>query len=265
MAMLTVTDGRFGYRRRTVLQGISLEIFKGQFLGIIGPNGSGKTTLLKAMSGLLKPKDGSLVLDGKALRSYRRDDLARRVALVPQSAVLPELFTALDIVMMGRMPHLGLLRYEGIRDIQAALESMQATHTAHLASRKMNELSGGERQRVIIARALAQEPTMLMLDEPTSNLDINYQAEILSFLRGLCRTGEMAVVATMHDINLASQYCDRIVMLHAGSIYRDGRPADVIETASIRDVFGADVMIYPHPANGLPTAMVAPQNHVRES
>ena len=261
MTAVTMTDACFGYGRKTILQSINLETRDGEFLGIIGPNGSGKTTLLKAMSGLLKAQHGSITFNNADIRSYRREDLAKHIALVPQSAVLPELFTALDIVLMGRMPHLGLIRYEGSHDIQVALDAMEATQTTHLARRRINEVSGGEKQRIVVARALTQEARILILDEPTANLDINYQSEILTFLRKLCRDKNMTVVAALHDLNLASQYCGRLIMLKNGRIYKQGTPIEVIEINAIREVFGAEVMIHPHPFNGLPTTLIAPQNH----
>jgi iron complex transport system ATP-binding protein len=159
---------------------------------------------------------------------------------------------------MGRTPHLGLLRYESTRDINIAIKAMEATHTANLANKRINELSGGERQRVLIARALAQEATILLLDEPTSNLDINFQAEVLNFLRRLCREEGMTVVAAIHDLNLASQYCNRIIMLKQGSIYKQGNPEEVVVTPSILDTFGINVHVYPHPVNGLPIILVSP-------
>jgi len=261
MPAIVISSACFGYRRKQVLHSINLETADGEFLGVIGPNGSGKTTLLKAMSGLLKTWSGHITLNGENIRSYRREDLARHVALLPQNAVLPELFTALDIVLMGRMPHLGLIRYESSRDVRIALDAMEATQTTQLARRRMNEVSGGEKQRVVIARALTQEARILMLDEQTANLDINYQSEILSFLRKLCRERQMTVIAALHDLNLASQYCDRLVMLNNGTIYRQGTPVEVIEVDAIREVFGAEVMVHPHPINGLPTTLIAPQNH----
>ena len=256
MSKLTLIHACFGYGSKKVLHDINLETAAGEFLGIIGPNGSGKTTLLKGMAGLINACMGFVGFDGLNIIKYGRENLAKKIAFVPQNPVLPDLFTAMEIVLMGRTPHLGLLRYEGEKDIGIALDAMEITQTAHLARRRVNELSGGERQRVIIARALAQEAQVLLLDEPTANLDINYQAETLNFLQGLCQDKSYTVVAALHDLNLASQYCDRLIMLKDGQVWKQGTPADVIKGESIRVVFGADVQVYQHPLNGLPTAVV---------
>ena len=256
MTTLILANAGFKYGSHTVLQAINLDTIKGEFLGIIGPNGSGKSTLLKGMSGILRPCTGSVSLNGKDIGSNNHGYIARHIALVPQNAFLPELFTVLDIVLMGRTPHLGLLRYESKQDISIAVKAMQATQTQQLASKHINELSGGERQRVLIARTLAQQAGLLLLDEPTASLDINYQAEILGFLRQLCHAQGLSVVAALHDLNLASQYCDRLVMLNDRGIWKQGKPAEIINSAALKEVFGIDVHVYAHPLNGLPTALV---------
>jgi len=256
MPAISLTKAGFKYGERTVLHDITLETRPGEFLAVIGPNGSGKSTLLKGMCGLLRPFSGSVKLDGRHMDGSSRAQVARKIALVPQGAFLPELFTAMEIVLMGRTPHLGLLRYEGGSDILAAANAMEATETGRLAGRRVNELSGGERQRVLIARALAQEAGILLLDEPTANLDINYQAGILDFLKKLCRDKGLSIVSALHDVNLASQYGDRVIVLRDGVIYKEGRPKDVIDSPTLREAFGVDVTVCPHPVNGLPTALV---------
>jgi iron complex transport system ATP-binding protein len=258
MCKLILTNAGFKYGNHVVLSSINFETTPGEFIGIIGPNGSGKSTLLKGMANLLHAHTGFVILDGENIGNHSLSFIARRIAFVPQYAILPDLFTVIDIVLMGRTPHLGLLRYESTRDISIAIKAMEATHTANLANKRINELSGGERQRVLIARALAQEATILLLDEPTSNLDINFQAEVLNFLRRLCREEGMTVVAAIHDLNLASQYCNRIIMLKQGSIYKQGKPEEVVVTSSILDTFGINVHVYPHPVNGLPIILVSP-------
>lgn len=249
------------YGKHTALSAISLETRPQELLGIIGPNGSGKSTLLKLMAGLLHPGSGKACLDGETITSLGRNTVARRIALVPQSASLPELFTALDIVLMGRTPHLGLLRYESKADIAIACSAMETTHTAHLAGKYINQLSGGERQRVVIARAIAQEAGILLLDEPTANLDVNYQVEIMNFLRSLCQARGLTVVIALHDLNLASQYCDRLVMLREGRMYSQGTPAEIITPVLIKEVFGLEVYVGPHPVNGLPVTLVSGNNN----
>ncbi len=259
--MITVESASFRYGNNRVLHNIDFRSIPGEFHALTGPNGSGKTTLLKGIAGLIHPYTGSIRLNGREISTLSRENVAREIALVPQNAVLPELFTAMDIVLMGRTPHLGLLRYESIKDISIAVAAMQTTQTEHLSTKRINELSGGERQRVIIARALAQEARLLLLDEPTANLDINYQAEILNFLRGLCCRQDLTVVAALHDLNLASQYCDRITMLKEGSIWRQGSPAEVLDADSVKQVFGIGTCVFNHPVNGLPVALISRQMH----
>jgi iron complex transport system ATP-binding protein len=256
MPVISLASAGFRYGDRMVLHGVTLETRPGEFLAVIGPNGSGKSTLLKGMCGLLRPFSGSVKLDGQPVGSNGRARVARSIALVPQGAFLPELFTAMEIVLMGRTPHLGMLRYEGGSDILAAANAMEATETGRLAGRRVNELSGGERQRVLIARALAQEAGILLLDEPTANLDINYQAGILDFLKRLCRERGLSIVSALHDVNLASQYGDRVIVLKNGVIFKEGRPQDVIDSPTLWEAFGIDVTVCAHPVNGLPTALV---------
>ncbi len=247
-----------GYGERVVLRNITLEVASGQMLGLIGPNGSGKSTLIRGITRLIALRDGRMFLDGREIRQLSREGLARIVAVVPQNAGLPELFTALEVVLMGRTPHLGRFRHESARDFAIAWQAMEATDTLGLVERRVGELSGGERQRLCLARALAQEPKVLLLDEPTAHLDINHQVETLELVRALCHNRGLAVLAALHDLNLAAQYCDRLVMIAGGGIYSQGRPGEVITAAGIREVYGVDVDIQPHPVNGLPLVTVTP-------
>ncbi|MDD5399317.1 MAG: ABC transporter ATP-binding protein [Dehalococcoidia bacterium] len=256
MPVISLFKAGFRYGKRTALRDITLQTRPGEFLTVIGPNGSGKSTLLKGICGLLRPFEGSISLDGRPLGGYSRTDIARNIALMPQSAFLPELFTAMEIVLMGRTPHLGLLRYEGSSDILAAANAMEATETSQLAGRRINQISGGERQRVLIARSLAQEAGILLLDEPTASLDINYQAGILDFLKKLCRDKGLTIVSALHDVNLASQFGDRIIVLKDAAVYTEGGPNEVINSHTLQEVFGVNVAVYAHPANGLPTALI---------
>ncbi|MBN1374981.1 MAG: ABC transporter ATP-binding protein [Dehalococcoidia bacterium] len=262
MSKLVMLNAQFKYGKTVVLSDVNFETHPGEFLGIIGPNGSGKSTLLKGMANLIRASNGSIMLDGINISNHTRTFIAQRIAFVPQYAVLPDLFTVIDIVLMGRTPHLGLLRYESSKDINIALKALDVTHTAHLANKRINQISGGERQRVLIARALAQEATILLLDEPTANLDINYQAEVLNFLIKLCRDDNFTVVAALHDLNLASQYCSQIIMLKQGQVWKCGKPSDIINSDSINDVFGtvSSVQICRHPANGLPAVLLTPSD-----
>ncbi len=242
----------FRYDQAWVLREVSLEVERGGFLGILGPNGSGKTTLLNLVDGILSPREGRVFLEGEDAATLDRDELARRVAVVPQDSPLIFPFTVQEIVLMGRTPHLGRWRFEGQRDFEIARDAMKRTGTLPLAGRPMSELSGGERQRVLIARALAQEPRILLLDEPTSNLDIHHQLAFFSLVEDLNRTRGLTVVAVSHDINLASLYCRRIALLKDGAVCGEGRPEDIITEESIRDVFGAPVRVDRHPETGRP-------------
>ncbi len=257
MFNLRLDQVSLGYGRRTVLHNISLEARPGEMLGIIGPNGSGKSTLIRGITRLISPSSGQIFLDGQNIASMSHSDLARLVAVVPQNPVLPGLFTAFEVVLMGRTPHLGFLKYEGKRDLAIVQRAMEATQTAAFAERRIGELSGGERQRLTIARALAQEPKIILLDEPTAHLDINYQIETLDIARQLCLEQKLIVVATLHDLNLAAQYCDRLVMLCDGKIHCQGTPEAVINTQTVKEVYGAEVYVYPHPINGLPATLIA--------
>jgi len=256
MFNLRLHEVSLGYGERTVLHDISLEAKPEEMLGIIGPNGSGKSTLIRGITRLISPNSGQILLDGHDVATMSRADLARLVAVVPQNPVLPGLFTAFEVVLMGRTPHLGLLRHEGEKDLAIVRRAMEATQTVAFADRRIGELSGGERQRLTIARALAQEPKILLLDEPTAHLDINYQMETLDLARELCREQGLIVVATLHDLNLAAQYCDRLVMLSDGRIYCHGTPEAVINARTIKEVYGAEVYVFRHPVNNLPATLI---------
>ncbi|MDD5312477.1 MAG: ABC transporter ATP-binding protein [Dehalococcoidia bacterium] len=256
MAILIANEATFGYGGNITLKSISLKSRPGELLGIIGPNGSGKTTLLKGLSGLLKALKGEVLFNSTDITRIEHRTIAKKIALVPQNAVLPDLFTALEIVLMGRTPHLGLLGHESEKDFRIALQAMKVTRTVHLVQRRINEISGGEKQRLIIARALAQEAEILLLDEPTANLDINYQVETFSVLHKLCTDSNLTVVTALHDLNLACQFCHRLIMLRDGLIYKQGTPSDIINSSSIEKVFDAHVQVYPHPVNSLPVTYI---------
>ncbi len=256
MFKLRLDNISLGYNKQTVLHNISLEANPGEMLGIIGPNGSGKSTVIRGITQLIKPSSGHIFLDGKNIADMSHRHLAQLVAVVPQNPTLPELFTALEVVLMGRTPHLGLLRYEGEQDLAIVQKAMKATQTLAFAERRVGEMSGGERQRLTIARALAQEPKMILMDEPTANLDINYQIETLDLAHQLCREQGLIVVVTLHDLNLAAQYCDRLIMLSGGKVYCHGTPEAVINAKTIKEVYGAEVYVYPHPINDLPATLI---------
>lgn len=254
--MVELKDVSLGYNDKVVLSNISMKTVPGEMVGLVGANGSGKSTLIKGIAGVLRAFSGRIMIAGRDVKTMKREELARIVATVPQSPLLPGAFTAFEIVLMGRTPHLGLLRYEGESDFAIARAAMEATGTDSLADRRVCELSGGEQQRVIIARALAQEPRVLLLDEPTAHLDINHQIEILDLIKSLCLERGLTVIAALHDLNLASQYCDRIVLLNGGKISVQGTPSHVLTAENIKRAYGAEVCVYPHPINGLPTTFI---------
>jgi len=260
--MIELDNVSLGYDHRAILNDVSMKARPGQVLGLVGPNGSGKSTLIKGMTRVIELVSGRILIDGHDIKTVKRDELARLVATVPQDPALPPAFTAFEVVLMGRTPHLGLLHYEGKKDLAIAWQAMEATHTESFAERRVGELSGGERQRLIIARALTQQPKAMLLDEPTANLDINHQVEILNLVKGLCREQSLTVIIALHDLNLAAQYCDWMVMLNGGRVCAEGTPLDILTAPNIKRVYGAEVCVYPHPINKLPTTLVtAGGNH----
>ena len=255
MIKLKMQDVTLGYGGKVVVEGVTLQVKPGEMLGLVGPNGCGKSTIIRALSRVISPSSGRILLNGKDISRISRKDLARRLGVVPQMPLLPSTFTAFEIVLMGRNPHLGLFQYEGPRDMAIAWQAMEKTSTRHLAQRRIGELSGGEIQCVVIARVLAQETEAILLDEPTANLDIGRQIEILDLIKGLCRRDGLTVVAALHDLNLAAQYCDRLVLISDGRIYAEGTPGEVINADNIGQVYGTGSYIYTHPLSGLPAVL----------
>ncbi len=258
--MITLENVSLGYDHQPVLSGVNLDASPGTMIGLIGPNGSGKSTLIKGINKVLNMFAGNVTIDGRDLKTLDRGELARLIATVPQNPVLPPAFTAFEVVLMGRTPHLGFLRYEGRKDMLVAWQTMKATKTESLADRRVGELSAGERQRLIIVRALTQEAKAILLDEPTANLDINHQVEILNLVKGLCRKQGLTVIAALHDLNLAAQYCNSLIMLNGKHVYARGTPQEVLTPQNIREVYGAEVYVIPHPMNQLPTTLAITGN-----
>lgn len=248
----------FSYYDGLVLRDVSLHLRIGDLMGLIGPNGSGKTTLLRVLSGLLPSKRGHVYLDGRNICEFSRREIARRVAVVPQELAMPFAFSAYEMVMMGRTPHVRPILGAALCDRQVVAEKMELTATSALAERPFNELSGGEKRRVIIAMALAQEPEILLLDEPTVHLDINHQVEILELIKRLNRRECLTVLATMHDLNLAALYFDRLILLDRGQVVANGSPAEVLREESIHQVFQADVQVQEHPTHHTPQVVILP-------
>jgi len=232
----------FGYGERRVLDGISLSIQAGEMVAILGPNGSGKSTLLKILSAVLRGR-GEVKLAGKDIRAYDRRELSRFFAVVPQENPILFPYTVAQMVLMGRANFHNPLSFESQTDLNMAQRSMDQTDTWALADRYVHELSGGEKQRVLIARALVQEPALLLLDEPSAFLDLKHQVEILDLLRGLNREKKLTIIAALHDLNLAAHYFDRLLILRDGKIYADGAPCEVLTEQTIHDVYGIKVRV----------------------
>jgi iron complex transport system ATP-binding protein len=256
MVELEMQKVTLGYDHHPVMEDITLKVSPGEMVGLIGPNGSGKSTIIKALSHIIRPKSGRIIIGGRNIAKIPRRELACMVGVVPQLPLLPSTFTAAEIVLMGRNPHLGLFESEGRRDWSMVRQAMIETGTEMLADRFVNELSGGEIQCLLIARVLVQETSAILLDEPTANLDIGRQVEVLDLIRELCTESKLAVLAAIHDLNLASQYCDRLLLINERRIFAEGTPVEVITDKNIKEVYGAENCVYTHPVNGLPTVLL---------
>lgn len=240
------------------LRGLTCEVREGEILGIIGPNGSGKSTLLKLLGAILPPHRGAIYLGNRSLDSIMRQELARLVAYVPQSSAVAFPFTLAEFVLMGRFPHrrsdgvMSWLGWETEEDLRAAEQAMEAMEILPLANRAVGDVSGGERQRAVIARALAQEPRILLLDEPTVFLDLRHQLDICAIVRRLNREQGLTVVWVSHDLNLAAQHCDRLLLLQDGALARVGTPSAVLQPDVIESVYRCPVLVDRHPVSGAP-------------
>jgi iron complex transport system ATP-binding protein len=250
MVTLTIGGIDVSYGSVDVLKNINFAVESRQFLGILGPNGSGKTTLLKSISRVLKPVNGAIFVGDKDIYKMKSVEVAKQMAVVPQETPLTFDFTALEVVLMGRNPHMARFKMEGQKDLDIAKHAMEITRTWEFADRPVTELSGGERQRVIIARALTQEPRILLLDEPTTHLDICNQLEIMDLLRQLCKIKKLLIVAVFHDFNLAARYCDSIILLKEGKIVAVGESYKTLTSDNIKQVFNVDTIIKRHPVTG---------------
>ena len=256
--MLQVKNISGGYGKKIILQDITFQVKEGEVLGIIGPNGSGKTTLLRAVTKVIKPSRGEIILKGKDIGLMDFQEFAKTAAVVSQT--LPGGFVTLEeFVLLGRTPYFKRFQFfETEKDLEAAQKAMMLTDTWRLKDRFLEEMSGGERQLSLIARALSQEPSLLFLDEPTSHLDITHQVYILDLVRRLNKELSLTVVMVLHDLNLAGEYCDRLILLREGRVHSTGYPKEVLTYQTIEEVYRTIVLVTDSPISGKPHVFVVP-------
>ena len=261
---LAVEGVTLGYAERTVVEDVDLDVAAGRITCIVGANACGKSTLLRAMARLLKPRAGQVVLDGRDLHAMPTKQVARTLGLLPQSPIAPEGIVVADLVARGRHPHQGVLARWTSADEEAVAEALRLTDTAALADRCVDELSGGQRHRVWIAMALAQQTDLLLLDEPTTFLDVSHQVDVLDLLTDLNRQRGTTIVMVLHDLNLAARYADHLVAVRAGRLHAAGDPADVLTADVVRDVFGMESQVVEDPVSGKPIVLPIGRHHVRD-
>lgn len=250
MAKIRLEDVAFAYAQEPVVKGVSLKIKTGQFYGVVGPNGAGKSTLLKLIDGYLKPKEGQVYLNDRPIAAYSLRELAKEIALIPQTAYYFP-FTVEEVVLLGRTPFYTRLGSPSSRDLEIAREAMEETEVAPFAQRLVSDLSGGERQRVTLARAFAQQTEVLLLDEPTTHLDLEHQINTCRLLKKRSEAG-VTVVAVLHDLNLVASFCDYVFVLDHGQLVQEGVPAKVFTPELIKQVFNVSVPSLNHPETGRP-------------
>jgi len=251
---LVVEDATIGYDQRTIAERLSLEIPDGSFTAIIGPNGCGKSTLLRALARVLTPSTGRVLLDGKAITQYGSKEVARRMGLLPQTSLAPDGIRVADLVARGRSPYQSLFQQWRSSDEQAVAEALEATRLTELSGRLVDELSGGQRQRVWVAMLFAQQTGIMLLDEPTTFLDIAHQYELLELFRTFHDEGK-TIVAVLHDLDQAARYADHLVVMREGSVVTSGPPAEVVTAELVQEVFGLPCIVAPDPVTGTPTVV----------
>ncbi len=254
----------YAYEDLQVLEDLSFSVNKGEFFVVIGPNGSGKTTLVKLIAGLLRPKRSEVRIMGEDIRSYGRKSLARQIAFVPQNVPLDFPFTVSDVVLFGRAPHLGTFGLESENDIKLADQAMAFTEVDHLARRRMDQLSGGERQRVFIARAICQEPEIIILDEPTAALDIAHQMRIMDLMEKMKQEKSITAIMVSHDINLAAMYADTLLLLKNGRLFKWGPPDEILSYETLEPVYGCPLLVDESPLGRLPRVTPVPGRYIKE-
>ena len=242
----------FEHNSKFSLKDITFSTERNDFMGIIGPNGSGKSTLLRLMNGCLKPQSGHVLVEGMDIWRMKRKDIARKIAVLPQESVFHFTFDCLEIVLQGRAPHLSAFRLEGKEDLEIALECMRLTDTSRFIGRSINSLSGGERQRVLLARAITQRSELLILDEPTTNLDLKYQIELMELIREIGEKKSITIIMVSHDVNLASAYCSNLVLLKDGILKALGKPATTLTRENLESLFNAPFIVETNPLTGTP-------------
>lgn len=250
--LLKINSIDFSYQSSKVLDNVTFEASSREFIGIMGPNGSGKTTLLKCISNVLSPQMGTVLIDGRDIHKLNKKEIARNIGVVPQTSTIDFAFTVSELVLMGRTPHITRFESETNRDFKIAEHAMKLTNTSHLSNRTFDELSGGERQRVIIARALAQEPKILLLDEATVHLDISSKFEILNLIKDLNTQKEIVVIGVFHDLNLAAQYSNKLILLDNGKIVSTGLPDEVLTPENIQKTYHIDAIVKRHSLTNTP-------------
>ncbi|HLS34444.1 MAG TPA: ABC transporter ATP-binding protein [Brevibacterium sp.] len=260
---LSAHDVTLGYGDRAVIEGLDIELVPGEITAIVGSNGCGKSTLLKAMARLLTPRAGRVVLDGRDIHTMPTKEVARALGLLAQSPIAPEGIIVADLVGRGRHPHQGMFARWSAEDDRAVAEALMVTHTDELAERPVDELSGGQRQRVWIAMVLAQQADLLLLDEPTTFLDVANQVEVLDLLTDLNRRTGTTIAMVLHDLNLAARYADRLVAVHAGRVHARGAPEDVLTEETVGRVFGLTSRVIEDPVSGKPLVLPVGRHHSR--
>lgn len=256
MQALDVRALHVSYGERPVLRGVDLSVAAGELVGLVGPNGCGKTTLLRAITRVIPWASGEVLLLGEPASALSRRELSRRTAVVPQNPTLPVGYAALEVVLMGRTPHLGFLEQEGAEDYRRARQALETVGASELAERPIDELSGGERQNAVLARALAQDAPVLLLDEPTAHLDVGHQIALFRLVREQAQRSGLAVLAAIHDLTLASLYCDRLALMTAGTIVATGPPEEVLTSENISRAYNARVLVLRVPS--LPAPVIIP-------
>jgi len=257
--LLRIDNLSAGYYGEDIIKSVSLDVYESDFIGIIGPNGSGKTTLLRLCSKILRPRKGGIYFENKDIFVMDLKEFCRKVAFVAQDILTSFSFSVSELVLMGRIPHLKRLQFETKNDIRIAEKALELTGSQGLKDKMIDELSAGERQRALIARALAQEPVLLLLDEPTSHLDIGHQIQVMDLLKRLNRGSNLTIVMVLHDLNLASAYCNRICLLDNGSVFKEGKPEEVLTYKNIESVYKTIVLVNNNPVTKKPNVALVPK------